>query len=55
MRFIRLGRGSIQVGLRVVVRGEAEEGFLKVGASELYKRPKEEVLTRYRGAYRDAS
>ena len=27
VRFIRLGRVGIQVGLRVVVRGEVDEGF----------------------------
>ena len=55
MRFVRSGRGGIQVGLSVMVRREVKKYLVKVGASEWYARPNEEVLTRYLRAYRAAS
>ena len=53
--FFRSGRGGIQVGLSVMVRREVKKYLVKVGASEWYARPNEEVLTRYLRAYRAAS
>ena len=55
MRFVRSGRGGIRVGLSVMVRREVKKYLVKVGASEWYARPNEEVLTRYLRAYRAAS